>query len=101
MPALAQPSLLRGKVTDESGAMVPGARVEIHSASGFLRATKSGNDGSYLFSELAAGEYRLTASAPNLGMRRAAQVSLGRIPLTVNLVLYVAAERQEVTVEAV
>ena len=47
LPALAQTAILRGQVTDESGAIVPGARVELQGPSSLLKTTKAGNDGSY------------------------------------------------------
>ena len=99
LPALAQTAILRGQVTDESGAIVPGARVELQGPSSLLKTTKAGNDGSYVFGGLTSGDYILRASAPQLAIRQPAKVSLRTSPLTVNLVLYVSAEKQEVTVE--
>ena len=99
LPALAQTATLRGQVTDESGAIVPGARVELQGPSSLLKTTKAGNDGSYFFGGLAPGDYVLRASAPQLAIRQPAKISLRTSPLTVNLVLYVSAEKQEVTVE--
>ena len=76
LPALAQTAILHGKVTDESGAIVPGARVELHGPSSLLKTTKAGNDGSYSFGGLAPGDYILRASAPRLAIRQPAKISL-------------------------
>jgi hypothetical protein len=61
----AQTPALRGVVTDETGAVVPGARVVLTPNSGAASTTTSASDGSY---SLAAppGEYLLEASAPDL-----------------------------------
>ena len=64
-PAFAQQSLfaaLQGKVTDESGAGIPGATVMVtHQESGIFRQVVSTDDGSYYITGIVPGPYRVTA----------------------------------------
>src|SRR5262245_38132911 len=98
IPLMAQKAALRGQITDESGAIVPGATVELSGPSG-VKATKTGRDGNYAFADLSPGDYALRASAPQLVLREPVTITLRSSPQTVNLVLHVLAEKQEVTVE--
>src|ERR1035437_2145739 len=97
LPALAQ-TTLRGRVTDESGAVVPGADVTITGPGSLSRATVSAADGSYAFGDLPAGSYTVHASAPGLVLRQPAKISTQGAYQTLNLLLSVAMEKQEVTV---
>jgi Carboxypeptidase regulatory-like domain/TonB dependent receptor len=55
---------IHGTVTDESGAVVTGAKVTaIHTATGFQRSAVSNSQGAYVLVELPVGEYRLEAEA--------------------------------------
>ncbi len=98
LPAFPQTASLRGQVTDESGAVVPGARIAISGAGGFSRVTTSRGDGSYSFTGLPSGTYTVQASAPDLKVREAVTVSLYGGTQTLSLLLNVTAEKQEVTV---
>jgi hypothetical protein len=61
----ASPSRLSGTVVDTSGAVIAGATVQLHSANGTVqKTTQSHTDGFFLFSGLAAGDYRLVVSNP-------------------------------------
>src|SRR6516165_10029715 len=99
LPTVAQTVSLRGQVTDESGAIVPGATVTASGPGGLTRAAVSGNDGSYNLPELPAGAYTVRASAPGLALRQALKTTLREGSQVLNLQLNVAAEKQEVTVE--
>jgi hypothetical protein len=46
LPPPAQTASLRGKVIDESGAVIPGARVTLHGPAGLVRTATAGADGS-------------------------------------------------------
>ncbi|MEO8663415.1 MAG: carboxypeptidase regulatory-like domain-containing protein, partial [Bryobacteraceae bacterium] len=96
---MAQKVALRGQVTDESGALIPAARVVLNGPAGLTKQTRAGGEGSYLFADLTPGAYTLRASAPQLILLAPVSVSLGASAQTVNLVLSVSAEKQEVTVE--
>src|SRR5436853_3777884 len=52
---------LRGDVSDNSGALVPGATVTVRNTDmGFTKSTPTGSDGTYLFAALPVGHYTLT-----------------------------------------
>jgi Carboxypeptidase regulatory-like domain len=72
---------IRGIVTDPSGAVVPGAKVEIKNTdqNAVLRTLTTGNDGSYVASTLPVGNYQVTVTAQ--GFRT---VSINKIALNVN-----------------
>src|SRR5690348_2640082 len=84
-PVFAQSGTLRGQVTDESGAVVPGVRITLTGPGGLSKRTSSGNDGSYSFSSLPAGAYNLQASAPGLTLRQSMEVSVAGGVQTLNL----------------
>jgi len=99
IPALAQTATLRGQVTDESGAIVPGAKITLSGPGRLSKTSTSGNDGSYSFADLPSGSYIVRASAPGLALRQAAKIDLKSGAQTLNLLLHVVAEKQEVTIE--
>jgi hypothetical protein len=97
-PALAQSVTLRGQVTDESAAVVPGAKVVLTGPGGLSKTATAANDGSYSLADLPPGNYTVHASAPGLVLRQPAKLGLKSGTQTLNLLLNVAAEKQEVTV---
>src|SRR5277367_2211811 len=90
---------VKGSITDESGALVPGAKVTVSGAGGVVKATTSGNDGSYTLNGLAPGKYSVQAAAPGLTQIQPVTAEVGVTPVTVNLALRVVLEKQEVTVQ--
>ena len=98
LPLFAQTSGLHGKVTDASGALVPGASVTVTGQVGFIRTALAGNDGGYAFADLPPGSYTVQASAPQLVMA-AVKVSLKGGQQQLNLQLRVASAKQELTVQ--
>src|SRR2546426_7795859 len=94
----AQTGTLRGIVTDESGAIVPGAKITLTANAGTANTTIAGDDGSYSFTGIAPGDYVAEASAPDLAT---APLKLMIRPgvQTLNLQLKVASVVQQVTVE--
>src|SRR5438034_1353563 len=90
-PACAQTATLRGRVTDQSGAVVPGAKL---GPGGLSKTTAAANDGLYSFSDLPPGGYTVQASAPGLVLRQPAKISARAGSQTLNLLLNVAAEKQ-------
>src|SRR4051812_13259993 len=94
---------LAGDVRDTSGAVVVGAQVTaVREGTGFSRATRSDDRGSYLLPDLPPGNYTLTAEKP--GFR--AMTSAGLV-LEVNqraqfdFALSVGEQRDSVTVDAI
>ena len=93
----AQNSTIRGQLTDESGAVIPRARVTITGASA-VRTAESDDLGSYSLDGLVPGAYEISATAPDLASAPV-HVQLSGSALTVNLVLKIAATTQHVTVQ--
>ncbi|HEX5230297.1 MAG TPA: carboxypeptidase regulatory-like domain-containing protein [Bryobacteraceae bacterium] len=100
--AYSQPAgVLHGVITDESGALVPGASVTVSNAAGASKSATSGDDGAYSISGLDAGSYSVKASAPGLQQTKAVSVDVrgGTQTATADVQLTVAVEKQEVTVQ--
>ena len=95
-----QTAILRGQVTDESGAVIPGAKVSLKGPSGAPKTTTADGTGSYTFANLTPGNYSVQASAPNLVMAQPARVNLNPGTQVFNLVLHVASMAEKVTVQA-
>jgi len=56
---------ISGKVTDSTGALIPGAQVAIrNTATGITTNLVANEEGIYRASNLLAGDYEITASAP-------------------------------------
>jgi hypothetical protein len=96
MAASAQTGSLRGSVTDESGAIVPRAKITVTGVKAFAATTD--NAGAYSIANLPYGEYTVEASAPSLALRVPTKVTLGAGSQTLDLVLNVTAGKQQVTV---
>src|SRR5690242_1164251 len=93
---------LNGRVTDSSGAVLPGATVTAtQTATGLVRSVVSDGDGNYLISNLPTGPYRLEISLQ--GFKSYVQTGLvlqvGATP-TVNAALELGSLEESVTVEA-
>ncbi|HEX3571973.1 MAG TPA: TonB-dependent receptor [Acidobacteriaceae bacterium] len=91
---------LRGRVLDNSGAVVPGARVELTAqATGIHQQTVASSSGDYLFTNLNPGTYSLdiTASSFQHLQRTGVTVLLGQT-IRVDLSLLPGADRETVTV---
>jgi len=91
---------VHGAVTDESGAVIPGAKVTVSTAAGPVKSGTAGDDGNYSITGLAPGKYSVQATSPGLQQVQPFAVDLTASPtVTANLQLQVAAEKQEVTVQ--
>src|SRR5262245_38557719 len=93
---------LNGRVTDSSGAVLPGATVNVtQTATGLVRSAVTDGNGAYLLSNLPTGPYRLEVSLQ--GFRTYVQTGIvlqvGATP-TINAVLALGALEESVTVEA-
>ena len=99
VPVFGQTSILRGHILDESGAVIPGAKVTLTGLGGAVRSTTSLNDGAYIITGLAAGDYSVEASAPDLALPEPMKVSLGSGSQTLDLQLKVVLAGQNVTVQ--
>jgi len=96
---------LNGRVLDDAGSLVPGARVVISGASGFSRNTTSAGDGAFTFPDLPPGAYLLAATAPGLATAQPVPVQFdGGGPLSlvraVELRVKIVAATAQITVQA-
>src|SRR3989475_2831580 len=94
----AQTGTLRGIVTDESGAIVPGAKITLTANAGTPNTAVAGDDGSYSFTGITPGEYVVAASAPDLAVAPL-KVMIRPGAQILSLQLKVASVAQQVTVE--
>jgi hypothetical protein len=90
---------LTGTVTDPSGAVVAGARVDLkNDATGQARTTTTNSNGNYRFSLLPPGTYTVTANAPGFSkVQTSAMVNLGQASIA-DLKMAVGATSQTVEV---
>src|SRR5262245_49022510 len=104
LPVFAQVdrATLTGTVSDSSGAVIPGAKVELVSPeTGFRRETQTGENGGYTFSQLPIGVYSGTVT--QTGFRtlvRDVRLGVGD-NRTLNIAMEVGAMETKVVVEAV
>lgn len=96
-PAFAQTATLRGQIFDQTGAVVARATVVLTDSQDQAKTAVTSNDGSYLFTGLAPGKYKVQASAPDMSQE---PVSIDLKPgvQTLKLELKVTAAQQELTV---
>ena len=91
---------LGGRVTDSSGAIIPGAALRlVLVATGATRTNTANASGEFQFSQLAPGRYNLTATAP--GFAPAEKTGMDLLvsqPATVNMALTIATVNQQVNV---
>jgi hypothetical protein len=95
-------SQIKGTIRDSSGATVPGASVTVtQTATGLVRTTSSGSDGSYVLPELPTGPYQLEVTAS--GFSKYAQTGIvlqvATNP-TIEVMLKVGSLTEQITVEA-
>jgi hypothetical protein len=95
----AQTATLRGQVTDESGAVIPGAKVTLNGRSGAAKSTVTDNNGSYAFAGVPPGDYTVQASAPELTQAQPGKVTLRAGSQSLDLMLQVASISEKLTVQ--
>ena len=93
------PGTLKGQVADETGAVIPGAKVTASGPSGVVKSATTVADGTYTLTGLVPGDWTVQASSPGLTQQQPTKVSVSSGTQTLNLTLRVALEKQEVTVQ--
>ncbi len=90
---------LRGRVTDPTGASIPGATVTATGANGAIQQTETDEQGLYSFRGLAPGSYTVAITAKNFApfVKTAVAVVAGKVAV-VNTQLAVMLQKQQVTV---
>src|SRR5437016_4691338 len=96
---LGQGANLRGVVTDQSGAIVPGSKVVLSGAGGVSKTAIASTEAVYSLADLAPGRYTLQATAPDLALAKPIVVEIKAGAQTLNLQLKVVSAAQQVTVE--
>ena len=92
---------VRGTVTDPSGAILPGAKVELkNAANGQVSSQTANEQGEYHFSQVIPGLYLITVSSVGFGTETKKAELLVNQPATVNFSLSVQASTETVDVSA-
>src|SRR6266516_2917920 len=94
----AQTAVLRGVITDESGAIVPGAKVTLAGTGGSPQTATATDNGSYSITGIVPGNYTVQASAPDLTTEPMKVVIRPGVQ-TLNLRLKLIGVVQQITVE--
>ncbi len=98
MLAAQQPgTLLKGVVTDPSGAAIPGATVTATGPGGAVRVATTGVDGRYQIGGLLPGKYTVRAMAKGFALFESKGLNVSGAA-TLDIQLLVALEKQQVTV---
>ena len=94
-------SAISGTVTDQTQAVVTGAKVELSSGAGAEQQTTTDDKGSYTFRGLEPGTYTMTVSAPNFASKVLDNIGLTEgLELNLEVTLEPASTKSEVKVEA-
>src|SRR5690349_7582844 len=89
---------IRGTLTDDSGALIPGAQVSV-TGNGVQRSVATGADGSYAFPNLPPGNYTVRVSFPGFTPFEGTAVVDAAKSVQLPIQLKVSLEKQEVTVK--
>ena len=103
-PIYAQPNThgsILGTVTDDSGAVIPGAKVTLSSPVTHLtQSAVTGSSGVFHFSDLPFGHYQVTVRSKGFALTSKSVSITSILPQTLTIALKVAAATQTVTVQA-
>ncbi len=93
-------SSVNGVVTDPSGAVVPGATVEIHNpVSEFSRTTTTDNAGKFSIANVPVNSYHMTVTSPGFKPRVQDIAVRSALPLTLKIILQISSTAENVTVQ--
>jgi len=90
--------VLRGQVTDPSGAAIKGADVAMTPASGAPIVVHTDGQGMFEFKNLSAGKYTLTVVAPGFTLYENDSLAIADQPLRLNVSMTIAVEQEKVQV---
>ncbi len=92
-------SVLRGQVTDPTGAAIPAATATVIDANGMTRQVQTNEQGQYVFQDLPAGTYTVQVQVKGfVDFEKSGIIVAPSKPQVVDAQLQVAMEKQEVTV---
>jgi hypothetical protein len=93
-------SSLTGVVADPTGAVVPGATVEIHNpVSQFNRSTTTDNEGQFSFPNIPFNPYHLTVTAKGFGVYTQDVDVKSAVPISLKIAVPIIGSSQTVTVQ--
>jgi hypothetical protein len=95
---LAQQGTIKGSLTDDSGAAIPGAAVSA-TGQGVTRTAETDIEGSYSLTGLPPGNYSVIANHIGFAQFGAKLTVLSGRPVTLNMALKLETSKQEVTVQ--
>lgn len=92
---------IRGTVTDQTQAVVTGAKVALSGTGGFYRETQTDEKGVYSFTGLEPGTYSVAITAPNFALNTSDNIMVAvGAALTMDAALEPASAKTEVNVES-
>src|SRR5579864_2931493 len=98
LPAQTGSGVLRGQVTDPSGAAISNASVIMTPATGSPIVVQTNGQGMYEFKNIPSGNYTLTVSAPGFTLYEHDNLVIADQPLRLNVALTIEVEEQKVQV---
>jgi hypothetical protein len=99
--AYPQQTGIAGRVTDLSGAVLPGVDVKVNALSGASFSTKTNSAGAYEFPAMSAGDYVVTVTQPGFTtVKRSVSMLVGQL-VEADVAMGIASTSQSVLVEAV
>lgn len=92
-------SVLKGLVSDPSGAAIPGASITLSGAEGFIKVASSDAEGKFTIPNVPSGKYTIRVSSTGFTLfeQQNFEIQGGR-QITVNAQLNIASEKQQITV---
>jgi hypothetical protein len=98
--AQAGPGAIKGQVTDQTGAVIPGATVTAKSSTGLTVSTTSDRLGEYTLKGLTPGLYTITANAPSFAAFELPNVQVTTGVKSLPIEMQIEVEQQHVQVDA-
>ncbi|MBM3761004.1 MAG: TonB-dependent receptor [Acidobacteria bacterium] len=92
-------SILKGLVTDPSGAAIPGASVTVSGPGGFVKVASSDADGKFTVAGIPGGKYTIRVSSTGFSLFEQTDfdIAAGK-QISINAKLNIEASKQEITV---
>ncbi len=100
VPALPQIPVMRGRVLDDAGSLVPGARITLRGTGGPQRNEVSGGNGEFVFAGVTPGDYTLAAAAPGLATPQPVSVRFDGEPQAIDLHVKIVTATAQITVQS-
>lgn len=96
--AVAGKGSISGVASDQTGAVIEGVKVVLSNAAGRTWETQTDSKGSYSFTGLDPGTYKVSVSAPNFGVQEMTDIKVAASEVPLDVVLQPAKATEEVNV---